>query len=247
MVLLQPAQLLAMWTVGHHADHVAPLGPANQRMDAVEQLVRAGEPPHRRRRRMHHHAFQRFHRGSLAPLTGRHALHLKIPAPLVEELREPHLRPLARQRVLPVGLASTHRTPIDRAVVMDQLRRRDSHHRARRSRHLHPRHNAGVLTQIVHRYAGLELLHRHWREHLERADRRRRTRQPLERPAGPVHLLRRRPTRVVEVGTIPPRRFQASVIILPAIDARERDRPRMRSPSSVRAHDLRGPVRIVQP
>ena len=39
MILLQPAEPFAMRAIGHQADHVAALRPADERADAVEQSV----------------------------------------------------------------------------------------------------------------------------------------------------------------------------------------------------------------
>jgi hypothetical protein len=43
MCLLQPAQLLPVWTIGENAEHVPLHGPVDNPMNSVEQVVRAGE------------------------------------------------------------------------------------------------------------------------------------------------------------------------------------------------------------
>ena len=90
MILLDPAEPLAVWAVGQYAHHVAALRPPHQGVDAVEKFVGTGEFPGRGRVRLHHHPFEQINK--LLVHARRRAFDLQVAAAVVEELREPLLR-----------------------------------------------------------------------------------------------------------------------------------------------------------
>ena len=98
----------------------------------LKSSLEAGEFAHRAGSGMHHHAFQRLDNGQ-ALACRRCALDLKIAAAVIEELGEPCLLTLARQRVLPVCLAAARGMAVNGSVRIQQFRRGDSNHAARRS------------------------------------------------------------------------------------------------------------------
>ncbi len=103
VILFEPTELLAMRTVGHDAHHVAALRPAYQCANPVEQIVGAGKLPYRLGRGMDDHAFDPLDCRQIATVLRRHALDLKVPTTVIEELGEPGLAVTAGQGILPIA------------------------------------------------------------------------------------------------------------------------------------------------
>ena len=150
VILLEPAELLAVRAVGEHRHHVRPLSPAHERADAVQQFVRALEVADRLGRRMDDHAFELFELRQVAVRLGRHLVDLQVAAAGVEELREPGLRLVGRLGVLPLGRAAIAAAgvAVDRAVAADDFGVGEPHGAARRTSHANPRHVRGVLAEV---------------------------------------------------------------------------------------------------
>ncbi len=224
MVLLQPAQLFAMRAIGQHAHHIAPLRPKHECVNAIEEVVGAGELAGRLCRRMHHHARHRLHRSAAA------CLHLQITAAAVRELGHPRLGPLAGERVGPIAAAAARRV-VDFPRRLDQFRGRDLDRQPRRSANRDPRHDRGVLAEIVDPHARLHLLYVDWSEDLKSPDRRRGKGNAFQLTAGPFDDYRRRPLWL-----------PAGIVVFAAEHTGKGDRPRTYLPAIVGANDLRRAV-----
>ena len=172
MILLQPAQLFAMWAIGQHAHHIAPLRPTHQRVNAVEQVVRAGELANLRRRRMDRHARHGLNLSTAA------ALDLQISAAAVRELGHPCIDPMFFERQCPITPAAAGRV-VDFPRRLDQFRGRDLDRRPSRTARVDPRHHRGVLAEVIDPQARLQFAYIHGVEDAEQPDRRRGEEMPF--------------------------------------------------------------------
>ena len=196
---------------------------------------------------MHHHAFQRLDHGQVLARR-RRAFDLKIAAAVVEELGEPLLLTLARQGVLPVGLAAAGGTAV-------HAFRRDSASSAGvilttaagRSLHADSRDQRNVLAQVVDRRARAERVDVHGLQDFQRhewAAPRRRARAISLRAHSPLSRLF--PARIGKARVVPALGLKPRIVVFAAIDAGERDGAGMNAPLRVGAHDVHRSVSIFE-
>src|SRR6266496_2613132 len=107
MILLQPAQPLAMRTIREHAGQIAALRPADELADAIEQIVRAREIADGFGRGVNYHALDFLNDRQFASRIHRLALDLKVTRAMIKKLREIIFRSAPGQRVLPPGFTAS--------------------------------------------------------------------------------------------------------------------------------------------
>jgi hypothetical protein len=200
-----------------------------------------------RRRGAHYDTFQALDGGQVARTLRRQALDLQVAGAVIEESRAIELRCAALQCVLPVSVAAAHRTPVDRAVCVHELRGHNPDAGALGSLHSQTRHQRGVLTEVVHGAAAGQFCDVNRRQHLKGADGRRGTRHPFQQATRPVGHDGGSPRPLVEAGLIPTGWLGAAIEVFAAEHAREGDRTGTGSPLAVGADDLGAAIRKLEP
>ena len=170
-----------MGAVGHHTHHIAPLRPANERVNAIEQIVRASEFSNRHRARMDHHPFKRLDYRQFAATVGWFTYDLQVTTAVIEEFGKPHLPTVTGQSVLPVSRSATvgTRAAIHGTVFFNQFGWNDPHDGTGRSLYLQSRHKRGVLAEIIHGHTWSQLGDVGRLKYTEGANRQRSARKPL--------------------------------------------------------------------
>ena len=234
MRLLEPAEFLAVGTVGEYAGKVAADSPVDQRVDLIEKRVGALERADLLGR------VGRVQPGQLDDLgqavriglaLGHRTLDFHVAETVVGELRLPAFDAAVAARRVAEEHRSARRTLVDRAVGAAELAGKHPHGMPVRSAHAQADDARGVLPQIVQVVAFRVAIFADGRNPLADLDRRRALRaqrgvEPREHGGAP--------RTVVEVRRGPAGLRKARIVILASVNARERDRPRRRLPRVVR-------------
>ena len=156
MIFLEPAEFFAMRTIGHQADHVAALRPADEGADAIEQRIGAGEFANRFRSGMHDDAGERFDFRQRAIRHRGRKLHLVVTAAAVKKLGRPGFGAVGGLGVFaPQGtaMARAHGALIDGTVGKNKFGRHQPHGAASGASHGETGNVRGVLAEVIKRVA----------------------------------------------------------------------------------------------
>ncbi len=128
------------------------LRPTDERANAVEELVGAGELPSGFRGGVNHHARDFFDLREHGRVSARQFIELQVTAAGVKELGEPRFRLVGRLGVLPVGGAAVAAAgvAVDAAIVADHFGMGEPHGAARRTGDGDARHERSVLAEVDH-------------------------------------------------------------------------------------------------
>ena len=156
----------------------------------------------------------------------------------------PDLGAVAPERIGERNLAPVlHALLVDPSVRAEHLGGRQLDGHARRAAHGKPGPPGEVLAEVVE--VDARVGHRHVHGPVDLLDPQRRGRLRPERPARPGRHRRGRPGAVVETGLLPAGLFEAGVVVLPAPDRREQDRPARHAPALAAHHRRRRAVRVL--
>ena len=125
VILFEPAESLAVRTIGDHVREITALCPAYQSTDTVKKFRRAGEIPGRGQNPNGPRPSSSASITGSLPSFSRRQLRLEIAAAVIEKPRKPLLAfRIAGERVTPIRLRAPpgHRIPVERAILVNQFR-----------------------------------------------------------------------------------------------------------------------------